>query len=318
MTSFLITGGTGSMGQQLVRQLLENTATERVCVFSRDEWKQDAMRNAGFTDPRLRFFIGDVRDRDRLRRAMHGVDNVIHTAALKQVPACEYNPLEAVKTNVDGTANVIDAALDADVAKVLMLSSDKACDPVNLYGATKLVAEKLIVDANAYAGTRFACTRYGNVISSRGSVLPLFQAQHAAGSSLTVTDRYMTRFVLTLEQGARFVLESLERMQGGEIFVPKIPAVSVSTIAEAVTWPENARVILMGARPGEKPHETLVSEHEASRTTDEDDCYVIRPVPAVPGVPDGFSFRSAGGSPSRGAPERLDVDGFRLLAGMAA
>ncbi len=307
MTSLLITGGTGSMGQQLVRQLLEDATVERVCVFSRDEWKQDAMRNAGFTDPRLRFFIGDVRDRDRLRRAMHGVDNVIHTAALKQVPACEYNPLEAVKTNVDGTANVIDAALDADVAKVLMLSSDKACDPVNLYGATKLVAEKLMVDANAYAGTRFSCTRYGNVISSRGSVLPLFQAQHSAGKPLTMTDPEMTRFVLTLEQGALFVLDSLDRMTGGEVFVPKLPSVTVSTIAAAVT--NRGAIHLIGARPGEKLHETLVSEHEADRTSDEGDGFVIRPVPAVPHVPAAFTSVSA---------DRLDVDGFRLLAGLAA
>ncbi len=311
MTSFLITGGSGSMGQQLVRQLLEDTATERVCVFSRDEWKQDAMRNAGFTDDRLRFFIGDVRDRDRLRRAMHGVDNVIHTAALKQVPACEYNPLEAVKTNVDGTANVIDAALDADVAKVLMLSSDKACDPVNLYGATKLVAEKLMVDANAYAGTRFACTRYGNVISSRGSVLPLFQAQHARGEPLTVTDPEMTRFVLTLEQGAAFVLDSLERMNGGEIFVPKIQSVSVGTIAAAVTGPKGPRFMQMGARLGEKNHETLVSRHEAPRTVDRSDAYVIRSEAAsFASVPAGFEFTSLT------APRRLTVDEFREVAGL--
>ncbi len=330
MGSVLITGGTGSMGQALVRRLLAErnqvdvstyvvspgTKThdagpryDRIIVYSRDEWKQSEMR-AAFPDERLRFFIGDVRDRQRLTRAMRNVSRVIHAAALKQVPSCEYNPLEAVKTNVDGTANVIDAALDAQVARVLMLSSDKACDPTNLYGATKLVAEKLIVDANVYGGetTKFACTRYGNVLGSRGSVLPLFQAQAGPGRSLTVTDPDMTRFVLTLEQGVKFVLESLELMQGGEVFVPKLPAVTVRTIAEAATWPAAPRMVISGLRPGEKRHEVLVSAHEAARTRDEGEYFVVG-MDARPGP--GAEFRFASDT-----AERLGVQRFRHLAGL--
>ncbi len=309
MGSILITGGTGSMGQALVRRLLTDQTIERVCVYSRDEWKQSEMR-AAFPDPRLRFFIGDVRDRQRLTRAMRNVSRVIHAAALKQVPSCEYNPLEAVKTNVDGTANVIDAALDAQVGRVLMLSSDKACDPTNLYGATKLVAEKLIVDANVYGGetTKFACTRYGNVIGSRGSVLPLFQAQHAAGQALTVTDPDMTRFVLTLEQGVRFVLDSLGRMVGGEVFVPRLPAATVRTIAEAAAYPAAPRLVIGGLRPGEKRHEVLVSSHEAARTRDEGEYFVVG-MDARPGP--GAEFRFASDT-----AERLGVQRFRHLAGL--
>ncbi len=311
MSSVLITGGTGSMGQALVRELLTDGGVERVCVYSRDEWKQGEMR-AALPDPRLRFFIGDVRDHGRLTRAMRNVDRVIHAAALKQVPACEYNPLEAVKTNVDGTANVIDAALDARVGRVLMLSSDKACDPTNLYGATKLVAEKLVVDANVYGGetTKFACTRYGNVLGSRGSVLPLFAAQHVAGLPLGVTDPDMTRFVLTLEQGVAFVLDSLECMSGrGEVFVPKLPAVTVRVMAEAVVWPGSPRLVMSGMRPGEKRHEVLVSTHEAARTQEFDDRYVIWPTGRWGDA--GFRFGSD-------TAERLGVQRFRHLAGLSA
>ena len=313
--SVLVTGGSGSFGQAFVRRLLEGSV-DRVIVFSRDELKQHQMRVDGFTDERLRFFVGDVRDRDRLRRAMADVDVVVHAAALKQVDTCEYNPLEAKKTNVDGTSNVIDAALDAGVGKVLMLGTDKAVDPTNLYGATKLVAEKLIVDANAYSGvggTLFAATRYGNVISSRGSVLPLFQAQHAAGLPLTVTDPSMTRFVLTLEQGVQFVVDCLEVMLGGEVFVPKLPAVTLFTVAMAVANTAYGRG--SGLRPGEKMHELLVSVNESARTVDRGWHYLVKPLQdfgrrwgGTP-VPAGFYYGSD-------MAERLNVGGFRRLAGL--
>ncbi len=265
MTSILITGGTGSFGQHAVQHLLTDDY-ERIIVYSRDELKQSEMRHAGLDNERLRYFIGDVRDRQRLTRAMRGVTHVIHAAALKQVPACHYNPLEAMKTNVDGTANVIEAALDAQVGRVIMVGTDKAVDPVNTYGKTKALAEALMVDANAYGGytTKFAATRYGNVLGSRGSVLGIFQAQHHAGVPLTVTDPDMTRFVLTLDDGVRFVLDRLDGMRGGEVFVPKLPAVKVRTIAEAVVWPALPTLIMSGTRPGEKRHELLVSENEPS------------------------------------------------------
>lgn len=307
MTSFLVTGGTGSFGQAFVRRLLEAELASRVVVFSRDELKQHEMRLNGFADERIRWFIGDVRDRDRLRRAMRGVDVVVHAAAMKQVPACEYNPSEALATNVVGTANVCEAAIDAGVGRVLCLSTDKAVDPVNVYGKSKSLAEHLAVDWNAYAGdggTRFACTRYGNVISSRGSVLPVFQAQWDAGLPLTVTDPAMTRFVLTLEQGVQFVLDSLARMAGGEVFVPKLPAVSVATIAEAVAWPRMPAYLGTGMRQGEKRHELLVSANEGAE--DRGEYFVVGA-----GFPVGLAFSS------RDAV-RLDVAGFRALAGLGA
>src|ERR1039458_6264319 len=222
----LITGGTGSFGRKCAKILLEEYSPKRLIIFSRDEIKQHEMRVAGFEHPCLRYFIGDVRDVARLRRAMVCVDLVIHAAALKQVPACEYNPIEAVKTNIDGAKNVIEAALDNRVHRVLFLSSDKAVSPVNLYGATKLVSEKLFVQANAYRGgdpIRFACVRYGNVVGSRGSVVPLFRDQRKTGK-VTITDPRMTRFWLTLTQGVHFVLRSIQEMRGGEVFVPKIPS----------------------------------------------------------------------------------------------
>jgi UDP-N-acetylglucosamine 4,6-dehydratase (inverting) len=225
----------------------------------------------------VRYFIGDVRDRERLRRAMHGVDVVVHAAALKQVPACEYNPIEAVKTNVNGAANVIDAAIDCGVGRVLALSTDKAVNPVNLYGATKLCAEKLFIQGNAYAGiggTRFSCTRYGNVIGSRGSVVPLFRQQRGQGK-ITLTDQRMTRFWLTLEQGARFVLDCLERMEGGEVFVPRIPSMRIVDLAEAVA--PGCQIEVVGIRPGEKLHETMVSCDEARHAVGTRDRYVIKP-----------------------------------------
>src|SRR5512143_383007 len=232
----LVTGGTGSFGRKFVEMILAEYHPAKVIVFSRDELKQHEMRVAGLNHPNLRYFIGDVRDQHRLRRAMHGVDIVIHAAALKQVPACEYNPMEAIKTNILGSSNVVEASLDAGVKKVMALSTDKAVNPVNLYGATKLAAEKLFVQSNAYAAgtaTRFSCVRYGNVVGSRGSVVPLFIQQRQNGS-LTVTDERMTRFWLTLEQGVRFVIRCTEQMQGGEVFVPKIPSTRIVDLARAI------------------------------------------------------------------------------------
>ncbi len=260
----LVTGGTGSFGQAMVRRLLSDGA-DRVVVFSRDELKQYEMRAAGLTDDRLRYFIGDVRDVGRLTRAFRGIDVVVHAAAMKQVDSCEFNPQEAVKTNVYGTGNVIEAALDCDVEKVLMIGTDKAVDPVNLYGASKLVAEKLMIDANNYSGadgTRFSSTRYGNVLTSRGSVLNRFLAQHGAGEPLTVTDPTMTRFVLRLDQAIDWVFGCLEWMKGGEVFVPRLPSVTVRTIAEAVSFPRKPEVELIGRRQGEKRHELLISSNE--------------------------------------------------------
>ncbi|MBI2334031.1 MAG: UDP-N-acetylglucosamine 4,6-dehydratase (inverting), partial [Chloroflexi bacterium] len=262
----LVTGGTGSFGKKFTKILLEEKQPKKVIIFSRDELKQHEMQVGGFNDERLRYFIGDVRDRERLVRAMHGVDIVVHAAALKQVPACEYNPMEAIKTNIMGTANVVEAALDAGVKKVLTVSTDKAVSPANLYGATKLAAEKLTIQSNAYAGgsaTRFSCVRYGNVVGSRGSVVPLFLKQRSNGK-ITITDDRMTRFWLSLEQGVRFVILSIEQMEGGEVFVPKIPSTKVTDLARAVA--PQAKLEIIGIRPGEKLHEMLISEDEARHT----------------------------------------------------
>ena len=221
----LITGGTGSFGKKFVEIMLKDFQPKKIIIYSRDELKQYEMQASGFDHPSMRYFIGDVRDRERLLRAMQGVNVVVHAAALKQVPACEYNPMEAVKTNIMGTSNVIEAALDADVKKVMALSTDKAVNPVNLYGATKLAAEKLTVQSNAYAAgsaTRYSCVRYGNVVGSRGSVVPVFLKQRESGK-VTITDDRMTRFWLSLEQGVRFVISCMEQMEGGEVFVPRIP-----------------------------------------------------------------------------------------------
>lgn len=275
-TTILVTGGTGSFGSMFARVLLDHYHPRKLIIFSRGELKQHEMRVNGFDHPSLRYFIGDVRDVDRLRRAMHGVDVVVHAAALKQVPACEYNPLEAVKTNIEGAKNVIDAAIDVGVQKVLALSTDKAVNPVNLYGATKLVAEKLFVQANAYSGggpTRFSCVRYGNVLGSRGSVIPLFLEQRKTGV-ITLTDRRMTRFWLTLDHGVRFVIRAIERMKGGEVFVPKIPSMRLTDLAETIAPGCNIQEI--GIRPGEKLHEVLLSPEEARNAREHEDMYVIR------------------------------------------
>jgi UDP-N-acetylglucosamine 4,6-dehydratase/5-epimerase len=274
--TILVTGGTGSFGNACVGTLLREHAPSKVIVLSRDELKQSEMARR-FPDPRMRFFLGDVRDRIRLHRAFDGVDVVIHAAALKQVPAAEYNPIEAIRTNVNGAANVIDAALDAGVSKVIALSTDKAANPINLYGATKLCSDKLFVAANSYAGrkgTRFAVVRYGNVVGSRGSVIPLFLEKRADGV-LPVTDERMTRFWITLPQGVDFVLRSLERMRGGEIFVPKIPSMRVTDLARAIA-PE-CRLEFVGIRAGEKLHEVMVPEDDARNTVELDDHYVIQP-----------------------------------------
>src|SRR5579862_5426578 len=258
--------------------MLARFGPRRLVVFSRDELKQHEMRISGLDDPVLRYFIGDVRDVSRLRRAMQDVDVVVHAAALKQVETCEYNPIEAINTNVIGARNVVEAALDAGVAKVIAVGTDKAVDPINLYGATKLAAEKLVVDSNSYTGkngTRFSCTRYGNVIGSRGSVVPLFRAQRDTGH-ITVTDTRMTRFVLTVDQGVRFVISCVEEMTGGEVFVPKIPSIEIVRIAEAVA--PDAKLEIIGIRPGEKIHEVLLSESEAPRVRDRGDRYVLTPL----------------------------------------
>jgi UDP-N-acetylglucosamine 4,6-dehydratase len=298
----LVTGGTGSFGKKFVEIMLRDYHPKKLIIFSRDELKQHEMRTGGFDHPSLRYFIGDVRDVDRLRRAFHGVDVVVHAAALKQVPACEYNPFEAIMTNVNGAKNVIDAAIDANVKKVLALSTDKAVNPVNLYGATKLCAEKLFVQGNAYSGEtgpKFACARYGNVVGSRGSVVPIFRKQAATGGRISITDERMTRFWITLEQGVKFVLNAIEKMHGGEIFVPKIPSMTLKELAR--TLAPHSPVDVVGIRPGEKLHECLISEDEARHSVEEKSMYVILPEHAwwpsgfwshCPKVDGGFRFVS--------------------------
>jgi UDP-N-acetylglucosamine 4,6-dehydratase len=299
--SILVTGGTGSFGKKFVEIMLRDYQPQRLVVFSRDELKQHEMRTSGFDHPSLRYFIGDVRDVERLKRALTGVTVVVHAAALKQVPACEYNPFEAIQTNIMGGRNVIDASIDQRVRRILALSTDKAVNPINLYGATKLCAEKVFVQANAYAGardTRFSCARYGNVVGSRGSVIPVFLEQRRRGK-ITITDPRMTRFWLTLEQGVKFVIRCLEQMHGGEIFVPKIPSMRLLDLAETVA--PGCQVEYIGIRPGEKLHEVLVSEDESRQTLETEDMYVIQPshpwwksgnwVGAKP-LPEGFRYTS--------------------------
>lgn len=314
-TTVLVTGGTGSFGKKFIRVLLDDYQPEKIIVFSRDELKQHEMRVAGFDHNSIRYFIGDVRDKDRLMRAMHGVNLVVHAAALKQVPACEYNPMEAIKTNILGSSNVIDAAIENGVAKVLALSTDKAVNPINLYGATKLAAEKLFIQSNAYAGgrnTRISCVRYGNVVGSRGSVVPLFIKQRESGK-VTITDERMTRFWLSLEQGVRFVIRCIEQMQGGEVFVPKIPSMRMVDLAAAMA--PKAEVEIIGIRPGEKLHESLIGEDEARHTVELPEMYVVQPSNALwfgyawenkgNSLPDGFTYTSANNA------QWLDAEGIR-------
>ena len=279
----LVTGGTGSFGKQFIRTILDRyPGVRRVVVYSRDELKQFEMQQAFPRDkyPQLRFFIGDVRDGDRLHRAMEDIDVVIHAAALKQVPVCEYNPFEAIKTNILGAQNVIEAAIDRGVKRVVALSTDKAAGPINLYGATKLASDKLFVAANNFRGNhdiRFSVVRYGNVMGSRGSVIPFFLKQRELGH-LTITDERMTRFNITLEEGVDLVLMALEKMWGGEIFVPKIPSYRITEVAEALAPGVETRIV--GIRPGEKVHEEMITETDALSTVEFEKYFVI--LPATP------------------------------------
>jgi len=314
--TILVTGGTGSFGKKFIKRILQDDV-KKVIVFSRDELKQYEMAQE-FTDSRMRFFIGDVRDKDRLYRAFDGVDIVIHAAAMKHVGACEYNPFEAVKTNINGAQNIIEAAIDRGVEKVIALSTDKAASPVNLYGATKLVSDKLFVAANSYVGekpTRFSVVRYGNVVGSRGSVVPFFKKVKETGR-LPITDERMTRFWITLEHGVQFVLDNLERMRGGEVFVPKIPSMNVMDLAKAIA-PE-CEIDIVGIRPGEKLHEAMIMEDDARHTKEFDTYYVIQPefpwwptkyVEEGNSLPEGFKYTSDVNA------DWLTVEELRSLAG---
>ncbi|MGB4492920.1 MAG: UDP-N-acetylglucosamine 4,6-dehydratase (inverting) [Halanaerobiales bacterium] len=275
--TILVTGGTGSFGKKFTRMVLDRYDVNKLIIFSRDELKKAQMRAEFGDNPKLRFFIGDVRDKERLYRAFDGVDVVIHAAALKRVPECEYNPFEAIKTNVIGAQNIIDAAIDRGVSKIVALSTDKAVNPINLYGATKLCSDKLFIAGNSYVGskdTRFAVVRYGNVVGSRGSVVPLFLQLKEAGK-LPITDPRMTRFWITLEEGVEMVFATLEKMQGGEIFVPKIPSMKITDLAEAIA-PE-CELEIVGIRPGEKLHEMLITGSDARHTLEFENYYIIQP-----------------------------------------
>jgi UDP-N-acetylglucosamine 4,6-dehydratase/5-epimerase len=321
--SILITGGTGSFGRAFVRRLLTHEKPARIVIFSRDELKQYEMEQE-LRDPCLRFFIGDVRDADRLERAMSGVDFVVHAAALKQVPVAEYNPMECIKTNVHGAQNVIDAALANGVKRVVALSTDKAANPINLYGASKLVSDKLFVAANNIAGghpTRFSVVRYGNVVGSRGSVVPFFRKLIADGArELPITDERMTRFWITLPQGVAFVLKSFERMFGGETFVPKIPSANIIDLAEAIAPGLPRRVV--GIRPGEKLHEVMCPRDDSHLTLEFHDHYVIQPTISFNAHPDfacnplGETGKPVGDNFEYGSgtnPAFLDVAQIRTL-----
>jgi UDP-N-acetylglucosamine 4,6-dehydratase len=319
--NILITGGTGSFGKKFTQIVLESYEPEKVIILSRDELKQFEMSQRWNTSkyPCIRYFLGDVRDKDRLVRAFHGVDYVIHAAALKQVPAAEYNPAECIKTNILGAMNVIDAALYNNVKQVIALSTDKASNPINLYGATKLCADKLFVAANVYRGfdkiTNFNIVRYGNVLGSRGSVVPFFKERSKTGI-IPITDPRMTRFWITLDQGVHFVLKVLELAKGGEIFVPKIPSMKITDLATAIA-PECSNEIV-GIRPGERIHETLIGEDEGRHATEYKDCYVIRMNRSdgerVSNIdnggrvcPDGFTYTSDNN------PERLSIEELRRI-----
>jgi UDP-N-acetylglucosamine 4,6-dehydratase (inverting) len=302
--SILITGGTGSFGKAFIRHALAHLNPRRLVIFSRDELKQYEVRQQFGDDPRLRWFIGDIRDERRLARALHGVDYVVHAAALKQVDTAEYNPFEFVKTNILGSQNVIEASIDAGVKRVVALSTDKASSPINLYGATKLTADKLFITGNHYAAaydTRFAVVRYGNVMGSRGSVIPFFSRLGAEGKPLPITDLRCTRFFITLPQAVEMVVDTFELMQGGELLVPRIPSMKVTDLAHAVV--PGAELVDVGLRPGEKLHEEMISPEEGRRavTVSDGKYFIIQPdlaswgyqmpAGAVP-VPEGFAYRS--------------------------
>ncbi|MBA3564596.1 MAG: UDP-N-acetylglucosamine 4,6-dehydratase (inverting) [Gammaproteobacteria bacterium] len=308
--SILITGGTGSFGRKYVQVLLERYKPRRLIVFSRDELKQYEMAQE-FNAPCMRYFIGDVRDRKRLVQALEDVDLVIHAAAMKQVPAAEYNPMECIKTNIHGAENVIHAALVNEVSRVIALSTDKAANPINLYGATKLASDKLFVAANNIAGkrqTRFAVVRYGNVVGSRGSVVPFFRKLIDKGSDhLPITDQRMTRFWITLQQGVEFVLKNLQRMRGGEIFVPKIPSIKIVDLATAMA--PGLRQTIIGIRPGEKVHEIMCPSDDSHLTLEFSDHYVIRPTITFAGRKNDFSVNHVA---ERGTPV---AEGFEYNSG---
>jgi UDP-N-acetylglucosamine 4,6-dehydratase len=301
-SSILVTGGTGSFGKAFIRYALDNLSPRRIVIFSRDELKQYEARQLFNDDQRLRWFIGDIRDQFRLTRAMHDVDYVVHAAALKQVDTAEYNPFEFVKTNIIGSQNVVEAAIDAQVKKVVALSTDKASSPLNLYGATKLAADKLFQSANHYASgyvTRFSVVRYGNVMGSRGSVVPFWRKLAADGESLPITDDRMTRFWITLPQAVQFVVDSFDQMAGGELYVPRIPSMKILDLVEAIA--PGSKTHEIGIRPGEKLHEEMISEDDSRRTLRLDNRYVVLPtianwsgytVPAGDPLPDGFAYRS--------------------------
>ena len=313
--TILLTGGTGSFGHHFTRTALSQWNPRTIRIFSRDELKQSEMQRS-FDDDRLRFLIGDVRDHERLRRAVDGVDIVIHAAAMKQVPACEYNPFEAVQTNILGTQNVAEACIEAGIPRAVALSTDKAVSPASLYGATKLCAEKLFVQANVYAGpndVRLSCVRYGNVVGSRGSVVPLFRNQAAAGE-LTVTDKRMTRFWITLDQAVQLVADCVATMAGGEVFIPKIPSTRVVDLAEAIA--PGVSIRYTGIRPGEKLHEVLITSDEARHTFDKDWCYVVVPEHPFWGsraTSDGAHVAEDFHYSSDSNTEWLDVDDLRTL-----
>ncbi len=317
----LITGGTGSFGKKFTQIVLKNYNPKKLIIFSRDELKQFEMaqRWSPLKHPNIQFMLGDVRDRDRLMRVFKGVDYVIHAAAMKQVPAAENNPNECIKTNVNGAVNIIDAALHNNVKRVIALSTDKACNPVNLYGATKLCSDKLFIAANVYSSeevkTLFSLVRYGNVLGSRGSVVPFFKERQKTGV-LPITDHRMTRFWITLDQGVHFVLKVLELARGGEIFIPRIPSMQITDLATAIA-PECEQETV-GIRPGEKIHEVLIGEDEGRNTIEYKDCYVVLPQPVGNagsashqngGVqcPDGFTYTSDRNS------EMLSIDELRTI-----
>jgi len=299
--TILLTGGTGSFGKAFIKLMLEKYQPRVIRIFSRDELKQYEMKMRGFDHESLRYFIGDVRDKNRLEMAVRDVDIIVHAAALKQVPACEYNPFEAIKTNILGAQNIIEAAINNNVSKVMALSTDKAVNPINLYGATKLCAEKIFVNANSYIGDKpikMSCVRYGNVLASRGSVVQLFKEQKKTGV-LTVTDKNMSRFWLTLEQAVDFVVDCIERMHGGEVFVPKIPSMKIVDLAQAIS-PE-CELQEVGIRPGEKINEILVTKDESRHAIEYEDYFAIEPehpwwdtkdIGKRVQLPEGYEYRS--------------------------
>ena len=300
-SSILITGGTGSFGKAFIDEILRDHSPRRVGIFSRDELKQYELKQRWGSDERVRFFLGDIRDRDRLITAMHGVDYVVHAAALKQVDTAEYDPMEYVKTNILGSENVIQAAMATGVRKVVALSTDKASSPVNLYGATKLTADKLFISSNHFSfarGTTFSVVRYGNVMGSRGSVIPLFRRLQSEGSPIPITDKRMTRFWITLPQAVNFVISCFDDMHGGELYVPRIPSMRVVDLAEAIA--PGSPLEEIGIRPGEKLHEEMISSEDARRTLRRSDRYVVMPTLAEWGytntdgeeVAEGFSYTS--------------------------